>query len=197
MVQKNVTNNWMFLVNVGRRIYNEQTDRRVLHKQLLMLAKQCEAAHNYYFPLPGPSTPSTSSSRRPSALSFFTTSIDADVNKGVKRLKSWLESIQQVRAQLDSLPSSPDHWLPQFKLKRLYRLEQKLWLGILVEMHSLSERIWRLEVDIENVHDHFHVIDRLEAVHNKLCKTIANIMQQRAMVVKPSVAWPSHPTSRR
>ena len=194
-VQQRVKDSWIKLVNMRRRMCDEQADRRGLHAQLLMLAKQCEAAHNYYFPLPGHSTPSTSSSRRPSALSFFTTSIDEDVNKGVKRLKSWLESIQQVRAQLDSLPSSPDHWLPQFKLKRLHRREQKLWLGILGEMHSLSEWTGRLEVEIQNADEHLHVINRIEAVHNKLCKTIAKIVDQRSILVKPSLACPSHPNT--
>ena len=68
-------------------------------------------------------------------------------------------------------------------------------LGILGEIHSLGERIGRLEVKIQTADDHLHVIDRIEAVHNKLCKTIANLMDQRAMVVKPSLAWPSHPTT--
>ena len=101
--QQTISGSWIELVNMRLGICDEQGDRRVLLGQLMKLAEQCKAAHYYYFARAGPSTTSISSARHPSTPSFFTASIDADVNKGVHRLQSWLDSIQQVRAQLDDL----------------------------------------------------------------------------------------------
>ena len=71
-----------------------------------------------------------------------------------------------------------------------------MWLGILVEMHSLSEWIGRLEVEIQRADDHLHAIDRIEAVHDKLCRKIALVVNQMDIIVKPSLARPSHRTTR-